>query len=354
MPALGSTVDAGDAHSCATRFGVLYCWGYNGNGRLGVGDMLDRARPARVGSEASWVAVATGVAHTCALKADGSVWCFGSNKNGQLARPDVTDALWPLSVSLPGPAVQLSSMSDHACAVLTTGELYCWGSNWEGSLGQGDTHPGTDYFEPVRVENLSDWTNVGTGQGHTCAVRGGGLLFGWGRNTAANLGLGSTTDQQRRSPTQIGPEEDWLSVVSGQDASCGLRSGGDLYCWGDNTFGTLGLGDRDQRLLPSQVAAAPVWTDVSLDTFHACGIDSDSNLYCWGRNAEGQLGTLDNDDRLSPTVVGSGFLQVVAGRMYTCATTTGGRFFCAGKGERHQLGLGDTRDRNAFTEVAFP
>jgi len=362
-PALGVFVDSGDAHSCAVRFGILYCWGGNGQGRLGLGDELDRNAPERVGNDADWVAVATGVAHSCALKSDGSVWCFGANNVGQLGQGHTLASGVPLRVTLPGKVVHLSSHANTACVVLESGELHCWGRNWEGNIGLNDTHPGVDQLLPIRSGEDADWRISGTGDGHTCGVRGAGLLFGWGRNTAANLGLGQTVDQQRRAATQIGTDQDWLSVVSGQDASCGIRASdandasetdGDLFCWGGNSFGTLGLGDREQRLVPTQVVPGRVWRQVSIDTFHGCGIDVEETLYCWGRAIEGQLGTGDLEDRLLPESVGTGYVQAAAGRMFSCARTSDDRVLCAGENSAGQLGLGDNTRRNVFTEVLFP
>jgi alpha-tubulin suppressor-like RCC1 family protein len=365
-PALGVFIDSGDAHACAARFGVLYCWGENADGRLGLGDETDRGAPERVGDAADWISVATGVAHTCALKADGSVWCFGANNFGQLGLGSSAPSRVPLPVSLPGKVLHLSSQANTACAVLESGALYCWGRNWEGNIGLNDQHPGVDQPSPVRSGSDSDWLVTGTGDGHTCGIREPGLLLAWGRNSAANLGLGQTVDEQRRVATPVGSEQDWLSVVSGQDASCGIRSSGLLFCWGGNGYATLGLGDRDQRLTPTQVmapAGSGAWTEVSLDTFHACGIDADNRLYCWGRNSEGQLGTGDNDDRLVPTPINvtasaSGVRQVVVGRFSSCAVSSGAgdRVYCTGENNAGQLGLaeGDAVRRNAFTEVAFP
>jgi alpha-tubulin suppressor-like RCC1 family protein len=241
--------------------------------------------------------------------------------------------------------------------VLADGQLYCWGRNWQGNIGLNDSHPGIDQLSPVRSGMQTDWKLVATGDGHTCGIRGAGLLFGWGRNTSANLGLGQTSDQQRRSATQIGSDDDWLSVVSGQDSSCGIRAGGELFCWGGNSFGNLGLGDTSQRLLPTPVVPGREWTQVSIDTFHGCGVDVDRNLYCWGRGIEGQLGTGDNAERLTPELVGQGFAQVVVGRMSSCARTIDNLILCCGENAAGQLGLGENgtnERRNAFTQVTFP
>jgi alpha-tubulin suppressor-like RCC1 family protein len=364
-PSLGVFVDSGNAHTCAARFGILYCWGANADGRLGVGDLVDRNAPTRVGFDADWITVATGIAHTCALKQNGSVWCFGANMLGQLGQGNVAPSNVPLRVSLPGKAVQLSSEADTACVVLDDGALYCWGRNVEGNIGLGDNYPGPDQRLPVRSGEQSDWKVVGTGDGHTCGIRGAGLLFGWGRNSQANLGLGQTNELQRRSATQIGTDEDWLSVVSGQDSSCGIRGprheqgetvNGDLFCWGENSFGNLGMGDREQRLVPTPLAPDKTWSQVAIDTFHGCSIDSEQNLYCWGRGIEGQLGTGDNAERLSPVLIGPGFSQVVVGRMSSCAVALelDGDVLCTGENASGQLGLADNMRRNTFTRVRFP
>jgi alpha-tubulin suppressor-like RCC1 family protein len=359
-PALGVVVDSGDSHTCAARFGVLYCWGANADGRLGLGDDTDRSAPARVGADADWTAVATGVAHTCALKQDGSVWCFGANTFGQLGQGTQASSAVPLPVVLPGKAVLLSSEANTACVVLEDGALYCWGRNFEGNIGLGDVHPGVDQALPIRSGTTSDWSAIGTGDGHTCGVRAPGALFCWGRNSTSNLGLGQTVDVQLRSATRVGTDEDWSIVASGQDSSCAIRTAGSLFCWGGNGSGNLGLGDRELRQAPAVLAAPRAgggWAAVSLDTFHACAVSLAGDLYCWGRNIEGQLGTGDLDDRLEPTLIGQGdarYVSAVVGRFSTCAVTTDSHIACSGENASGQLGTGDNTRRNAFAEVPFP
>jgi alpha-tubulin suppressor-like RCC1 family protein len=362
-PALGVMVDSGDSHTCAARFGVLYCWGANADGRLGQGegDDKDRSAPARVGPDADWIAVATGVAHTCALKQDGSVWCFGANTFGQLGQGTQASSAVPLPVVLPAKAVQLSSEANTVCVVLEDGALYCWGRNFEGNIGLGDQHPGVDQLLPIRSGTASDWSAIGTGDGHTCGVRAPGSLFCWGRNSASNLGLGQTVDVQLRSATRVGTQQDWSFVASGQDGSCAIGAAGSLFCWGGNGSGNLGLGDRELRQAPTLLAApsaAGGWRSVSIDTFHACAVSLAGDLYCWGRNIEGQLGTGDLDDRLEPARInqgdGQGYESAVVGRFSSCAVTTDSHILCSGENVSGQLGTADNTRRNAFSEVAFP
>ena len=91
---------------------------------------------------------------------------------------------------------------------------------------------------------------------------------------------------------------------------------------------------------------------MSLDTFHTCAVDSNADLWCWGRNIEGQLGLGDIEDRVLPTKVQSGgWEQVAVGRFYTCAKKLDQSLWCTGENSVGQLGVGDTARRNEFTRV---
>lgn len=347
-------VDAGTEHACAVVQGSLYCWGGNQRGRLGVGDGQNRLFPTRVGTLDQWIMVTTGAEHSCALREDGSVWCFGANDAGQIGQPVVNDVLSPSAVSLAAPATLVTTESDFTCALLADGTLYCWGENTEGMLAQDDTYPGENQYLPVQVADYDDWLSVDAGQGHGCGLRSPGTLWCWGRNSQNQLGLGDSAAVQFRVPQQTGNESDWTQVQAGQNHSCGLRAGGELWCWGDNTFGNLGTGDFDPRSSPVRIDSRE-YSQVSLDTFHTCAIDSDAQLWCWGRNVEGQLGLGDIEDRVIPTKVpDGGWEQVAVGRFFTCAKKLDQSIWCTGENVVGQLGVGDTDRRNVFTPIELP
>jgi alpha-tubulin suppressor-like RCC1 family protein len=109
-------VAAGDQHSCATKKdGTLWCWGYNLSGQVGdnTGSMcLSPAEgqqygescllPIQVGTDSGWDRISAGVAHTCATRTDGSLWCWGYSGNGQLGLGDaVLESHTPAMVTLP-------------------------------------------------------------------------------------------------------------------------------------------------------------------------------------------------------------------------------------------------------------
>jgi alpha-tubulin suppressor-like RCC1 family protein len=349
-----SNLDAGTGHSCVTLRGVLYCWGDNTRGQLGLGDTTSREQPTRVGLLGDWAAVAAGGTHSCALRSDGSVYCFGANDIGQLGIVGLAQSLEPAKVTLPSAVTVIVTEVNHVCVITTDDALVCWGENIEGEIGQGDAPPFVSQFAPIEVGTDHDWIAVDTGQGDTCGLRGAGDLYCWGRNSSSQLGLGDGGPEQTRTPTRVG-DATYSHIHAGQDHTCGIRTDGSLYCWGLNQSGNLGTGDRVAHSSPIQIGDKLDWTEISLDTFHTCAIDSAQHLFCWGRNVEGQLGVGDNDDRLSPALVsGEGFVGVAVGRFHTCALKADDSVWCAGANDTGQLGLGDTDRRNAFTELTFP
>lgn len=162
--ALGLSLSAGPTHSCVARTGLVYCWGNNRDGQLGVGDTAPHLTPVLTLSSGNVVQVAVGDAHSCWLDADGGVSCFGRNNLGQLGQGDITSSSVPRPVALPGPAASVDVSYGHSCAVLRSGELYCWGENTETQLGQGDA-PDQNQPTPVRVGDFANTLQLAAGKG---------------------------------------------------------------------------------------------------------------------------------------------------------------------------------------------
>jgi hypothetical protein len=185
-------VDTRSDHTCAIRgSGLLYCWGENGNGQLGIGGTIDASVPTRVGSDADWMTVSaggsgsTGGGWTCALKTDGSRWCWGVN--GFLRRygdpSSTSNASTPVRID-DGPWRFLALAARHGCAVRMDGGLYCWGDSSDGQTGQ----VGSPTTSPMQVGSEMDHTTVGLGTAFTCTTRSGGEVLCFGDNGSGQLG----------------------------------------------------------------------------------------------------------------------------------------------------------------------
>lgn len=77
------------------------------------------------------------------------------------------------------------------------------------------------------------------GTSHSLAVTSNGELYAWGRNVYGQLGVGDNTD--RSSPTRVGTDSDWVSVKAGNYHSIAIKENGQIYSWGLNNLNQCGV-----------------------------------------------------------------------------------------------------------------
>ena len=295
-----TAVCTGERHACALRSdGRLACWGGNRQGQLGVGDREPRVVPTLV--EGSYVDVACGGEITCAIGTLGELSCWGSNVEGTLGQgdtPNLLDSTVPLPVARELRVAEVSVGQAHACLIeQTSGALSCWGRN---NVGQVGSSPGALQVRvPTPVEGGRSYVAVAAAQRHSCAVASDGALYCWGENRAGLLGL-AAEGEQVDAPARVGSASDYVRVAANWFHSCAIRRGGELDCWGRNTEQQLGLGDTNDRAVPTRVGSD--WRVITVGQFHTCGV-RDAEVYCWGDNREGQLGLVDQLRRDVPTRV---------------------------------------------------
>ena len=204
----------------------------------------------------------------------------------------------------------------HTCGIRTDRTLWCWGDNGYGQLGMGDyIHR---WRAPTQIGTDTDWAHVESGGAYTCGIRTDRTLWCWGDNRYGQLGLGDTNPHV--VPVRVGTDTDWADLDAGGSHTCGIRTNHTLWCWGYNAYGELGLGDTAHRLTPTQVGADTTWADVQLGILHTCAIRVEHTLWCWGYNSHGQLGLGDTIDRQTPIQVGieTNWAEVTGGNYHTC------------------------------------
>ena len=241
-----ASVSAGSYHTCATKTdGTLWCWGSNGAGQLGIGLTLttntsshpDKNVPTQL-YIAGVASVSAGNGHTCATKTDGTLWCWGWNSDGELGIGNTTGKFVPTQLYIAGVA-SVSTGNGHTCATRTDGTLWCWGLNSDGVLGIGNT---TGKFVPTKV-NIAGVASVSAGTYHTCAKKTDGTLWCWGNNDYGELGIGTQgVTTNKNVPTQL-YIAGVASVSAGSYHTCATKTDGTLWCWGLNDRGQLGIGN---------------------------------------------------------------------------------------------------------------
>ncbi len=192
---------------------------------------------------------------------------------------------------------------------------------------------------------------VSTGGTQSCALVEG-QVFCWGTNGSGALGLGSTTNTN--SPRAVGGALAGKTVTDvsvGTNHACAV-AGGKAYCWGLATNGRLGNGSTSGTYTtPAAVstgAMSGTVTSISAGDAHTCAVAS-GRAYCWGYSSNGRLGngatsgTFSTPVAVSVSGVLSGLTvtSVSAGTSHSCAVADG-QAFCWGSGTSGRLGNGVT------------
>jgi alpha-tubulin suppressor-like RCC1 family protein len=246
-------VSVGNAHTCARKGGQVFCWGSDAQGQLGDGQANLTPVPgpvlaAMLGDTVG--GIAAGV-HTCAIVSGGNVLCFGGNAYGQLGDGTTIDRATPVQPhGLGGSVVQIATGQAHTCALKSDGTLWCWGDNTGGQLGDGTF---TARLTPVQVTALGNTVQkIATGGFHTCVIKNDGTPWCWGDNESGQVGDGTFTT--RTLPVPITPPASpFVEISGGEYHTCARAIDNSIWCWGDNEYGKLGDGTTTNRASPTLV-----------------------------------------------------------------------------------------------------
>jgi hypothetical protein len=298
-------LSAGERSTCvALSNGELYCWGNNNQARLGLSGVTTVPEPTQVGTELSdaidWARVRLVITHGCALTTRGEGYCWGRGVEAQLGQGMVLPD--PVNTPTRVPGVLFDDLAvgiDHSCGLATTGTGFCWGDNRDGQAGEPiATNP---VLEPTRLPSRR-YVSLSLHRRRGCAISAEGELYCWGDNGSRRLGLADDTlGSNVATPSVVAGENRYRVVSLGQEHQCAVGDGGELYCWGFNVNGQLGVGDTGLRQAPERVGTDADWATVGAGRLHTCAVKSDGRLYCWGRGLAGQLGeSCGRDDRIAP------------------------------------------------------
>jgi len=135
---LFSSLSVGTDHACAlTTTYDAYCWGYNESGQLGSGSStVPVPTPILVTGGLSFASVSAGAGYSCGVTTGNVAYCWGFNPDGRLGIGTTGNRFAPVAVSGGLDFVSLSA-GFHACGVTAGGMAYCWGPNDYGQVGDG-------------------------------------------------------------------------------------------------------------------------------------------------------------------------------------------------------------------------
>ena len=320
--------------------GTLWAWGGNDNGQLGQSDTTNRSSPTQVGTLSNWSKVACSYLSTHAIKTDGTLWTWGQNNNGQLGLSDLTNRFSPVQVGTDTDWSKVSTGSSNMFVLKTNGTLWSCGYNINGVLGLNTSGNRSSL---VQIGTLSNWSEIGEFSGNATAIKTDGTLWVWGR------GYGLNTNSNFSSPVQVGTLSNWAQVGQSRlsnQFSVAINSSGDLYIAGQATTGGLGVENISQTnaffTLSATANTQRIWSQAACGYQFTAAITSDGNLWTWGRNTDGQLGILGRTAVFSPIQIlpFDTWKKVVTGTWHTVALNSNGTLSVWGvNNQGGQLGL---------------
>ncbi|SMB86383.1 RCC1 domain-containing protein [Deinococcus hopiensis] len=328
-----TAIAGGLSHSLAVKAdGTVRAWGGNGFGQLGDGTTTVRSTPVLVSGLTDVVGVASGSNHSLAVKADGSVRTWGYNNVGQLGDGTRIRSSSPVTVSGLTDVISVSGGYQHSLALKVDGTVQAWGDNADGQLGNSTVAFSST---PVTVSGLTDVVSVTGGFSHSLALKADGTVWAWGRNDYGELGDGTRTT--RSTPVTVGGLTDVVSVVAANQFSLALKPDGTVRAWGSNNAGQLSDGTTTKSVsgLAGVVSVAGGYS-------HSLALKADGTVRTWGLNSSGQLGDGTTTARSTPVTV-SGLtdaVSVASGGSYSLAVKTDGSVRTWGRNTEGQLGNG--------------
>jgi len=338
---------------------------YAGEERQLVAVARDQAGNALAGRSVSWSTTAPAVA---TVSTTGLVAGVGAGSATITATSEGQSGSAAVTVMAVASFVSVTAGGAHTCALTASGAAWCWGRGESGQLGvppPSSTCP----FEggplpcigiPVEVGGGHTFVQLAGGGAHTCGLKSDGSAFCWGNNAYGQVGDNSTA--ARNSPVPIGPSLRFASLDAGASHTCGLTSDGLAYCWGRNDRGQLGDGTTSMRLVPTPVTGNLTFRAIAgggFDIGHTCAITVSGIAYCWGANDQGQLGLGTSDGGATPHPIpapvsgGLEFTSLTTGLgQHTCALTVAGAAYCWGENAFGALGNGSDDSRAAPVAVS--
>ncbi|XP_059190452.1 probable E3 ubiquitin-protein ligase HERC3 [Centropristis striata] len=202
---------------------------------------------------------------------------------------------------------------------------------------------------------------VACGSQHSVALTKDGQVYTWGQDSRGQLGLG------KRKPGTNSPQHlrclsaiPLVQIAAGGEQSLALSVSGGVFSWGRNHCGQLGLGHMTDRHTPTPVHNLNMkkTIHISCGKDHTAVLTKDGAVFTFGSGQYGQLGHNSFSNQPRPRLVaelwGAKVTKIACGRHHTLVMTDSKRLYSFGCGEQGQLGHGEETHPSVPLPVHLP
>jgi alpha-tubulin suppressor-like RCC1 family protein len=247
--------------------------------------------------------IACGSTHTLALTGTGDVLSWGYGTAGQLGQGRDIDAL-------PNPTLvnfntdtkmdKIYTGRNHCMAITAlTSMVYTWGEGISGQLGYNKRNA----YEPLLVDYLTGKNVLKgcLGVDNSAVITTKGDVYVWGSNSSSKLGL-SVKNASETFPVLNSNLKNIKTISLGLEHTGVINDKGEVFMWGNNLYGQLGLGDYYSIELPTKMKTNLTFLKVKCAAYHTLFMDNNNCVYVCGK-ARLNLSTEDYKNKPSPDVI---------------------------------------------------
>eukprot|EP01102_Stenamoeba_stenopodia_P014748 TRINITY_DN493_c0_g1_i2.p1 TRINITY_DN493_c0_g1~~TRINITY_DN493_c0_g1_i2.p1 ORF type:complete len:1112 (+),score=366.40 TRINITY_DN493_c0_g1_i2:185-3520(+) len=349
--------------------GTILTWGRDDNhGCLGRKPSGDKEKTYQVQSvplpsNVRILKVAVGKTHTVALSETGDLWVCGSTTRGQLGTGETGSPIHtPITSLLTGINVRhVACGALHTVCLTDAGKAIAFGDN---SCGQLGVHPdvGSSYrTTPIIIAGIQalNVVKVACGAYHTALITDTGNLYTFGSNSDGQLGLDSVGGSHTPSLVAALHNQGVVAVACGTSHTVAIvGQEADVYVWGRGADGRLGLDDKENKTI-SKPTLNPFFKGLKIQKIacgegHSLALSSQGRVYSWGVGREGQLGHGSFNSIGKPkalqTLFGVPIKDIECGEKMSAAISETGELYTWGLGRNYQLASG-TLTKNESSPV---
>jgi alpha-tubulin suppressor-like RCC1 family protein len=312
-----------------------------------------------------FVSVHSGPHHSLAITAGGQVVSWGANDYRQLGYQGAEDGVLGLEMipqhvknGLTGEIVVSAACgAQHSVVITEDGKVFSWGAYLSGQLGLGEVskekfpYGYKDQPDEITALDTRAPRAVACGDFHTVLIDGLGDLWTFG--TVEKHANGHDGKYDEPSPKLLDNPKiivgiDFRQVACGSFHTLALTASGQIWAWGWNEFGQLGLNDIQNRRHPERLVefSARNIRKIACGETHSICL-SDRDVYTFGNGAQGALGHGNAKSQRQPKKVmkitdQNRIRDVEAGPQYTVAITDLGQMYfwgnmksTSGRGAKH-------------------